>query len=254
MADVHVFNVGVATKYGVNAAILLWNISFWIEKNAANDKHFYDGRYWTYNSVSAMEKLFPYMSAKSIRYTIDKLVSDGLIVKGNYNEQQYDRTNWYALTNKGMIVCQKGQMDLPKRANGFAENGEPIPYSYPDSSTDTSRTEAAASGASDEKKSGKRFAETDKPYRAAKWLSRAIMERMPKRKPITEDDLQRWASDIDKLHRIDGYDDETISDVLIFSQRDAFWQSNILSGKKFREKFVTLMAHMEREARKQSDD
>lgn len=106
----------------------------------------------------------------------------------------------------------------------------------------------------DEEKGGKRFAETDKPYRAAKWLSRAIMERMPKRKPITEDDLQRWAGDIDKLHRIDGYDDETISDVLIFSQRDAFWQSNILSGKKFREKFVTLMAHMERDARKQSND
>ena len=127
-----------------------------------------------------------------------------------------------------------------------------------DSSYEESCREAVASdspnGKNSKGKNEKRFAETDKPYRAAKWLSRAIMERMPKRKPITEDDLQRWASDIDKLHRIDGYDDETISDVLIFSQRDAFWQSNILSGKKFREKFVTLMAHMERDARKQSDD
>ena len=50
---------------------------------------------------------------------------------------------------------------------------------------------------------------------------------------------------MDKLHRIDGYEWETIAEVLDFSQRDDFWNTVILSAGKFRRQFTQLMARME---------
>ena len=111
----HNFNVEVASKVGVECAIILSNIDFWIEKNAANKKHFHDGNYWTYNSAEAFSKLFPYWKPKKIRYLISKLVSDGFLVVGNYNQKKYDRTNWYAITEKGFELIGKV---------GYDENGE----------------------------------------------------------------------------------------------------------------------------------
>lgn len=44
----HIFDVEIAKKYGINVAVILENMSYWIKKNEANDKHFYEGKYWTY--------------------------------------------------------------------------------------------------------------------------------------------------------------------------------------------------------------
>ena len=44
------FDTKEAMEHGVNEAIIIANIRFWVQKNKANDKHFYEGRTWTYNS------------------------------------------------------------------------------------------------------------------------------------------------------------------------------------------------------------
>lgn len=137
MADYHSFSVDVAEKYGIQAAILLYNLAFWIEKNNADERHLYDGNVWTYSSIAAMEKLFPYMSERVIRYSIQKLIDEGIIVDGNYNKSTYDRTKWYALTDKGKELCQNCQMHSVKLSNGFGKNVEPIP----DSNTDSEKKE-----------------------------------------------------------------------------------------------------------------
>lgn len=135
----HHFDIDIATEYGVNAAIMLENLRFWIVKNEANEANFFDGCYWTYNSVKAFESLFPYMSTKAIRNTLKLLEDEGLVLVGNYNKSSYDRTKWYALTGKARALFQKGassfpkgQLDLPKRANGSVQKGEPIPDRNPD--------------------------------------------------------------------------------------------------------------------------
>lgn len=97
----HHFNVEIAEKYGINAAILLNNISFWILKNQAEQRHFYDGRYWTYASKPGLVRQFPYLSQKQITYALDKLTDDGVLIVGNYNDSPLNHTKWYALTDKG---------------------------------------------------------------------------------------------------------------------------------------------------------
>ena len=53
----HSFDVMLAQKYGVNAAVLLKHFEFWIAKNKANGKNYFDGKYWTYNSRKAFAEL-----------------------------------------------------------------------------------------------------------------------------------------------------------------------------------------------------
>jgi len=53
-------------------------------------------------------------------------------------------------------------------------------------------------------------------------------------------DLQGWASEFDKMLRIDGRNIDQVKAVMKFSQQSTFWASNILSAKKLREKYDTL--------------
>ena len=123
----HMFDPRVAEEYGVNAAVIFQNLAYWIEHNSANGSNFHDGRYWTYNSVKAFSELFPYLTEKQIRGALKKLEDGGMIIVGNYNKSAYDRTRWYALADKGLSICTKGQMDFHEKENENAQEGEPIP-------------------------------------------------------------------------------------------------------------------------------
>ena len=103
----HCFDIDIAQQYGVNCAVLLENLRYWIEKNRANNKNFHDGYYWTYNSVKAFAELFPYISPRQISTALNKLEESGLIITGNYNDVTYDRTMWYAITEKGFALLEK---------------------------------------------------------------------------------------------------------------------------------------------------
>lgn len=123
----HNFDVEIAKRYGVLEAIILQNIFFWIEKNKANRTHYYDGNYWTYNSNKAFAEIFPYASEKQIRTALEKLRKEEILMTGNYNKAGFDKTLWYAITDKGYSVL-KGQIDLPCGADGNDQEGKPIPY------------------------------------------------------------------------------------------------------------------------------
>lgn len=119
----HSFDPEIAKIVGVNAAVIYQNLVWWTQKNAANERHYYDGRYWTYNSVKAFDSLFPYLTAKQIRTALEKLEQANLIVSGNFNQSAYDRTKWYSPNE---------QIHLPNVETPFAQKGKPIPDSKPD--------------------------------------------------------------------------------------------------------------------------
>ena len=118
----HSFDIDLAQKFGLNEAILLENIRFWIQKNRANESHHHDGRTWTYNSVAAFREIFPYMGPKAIRAALERLVDGGVLLKGNYNTKSTDHTTWYAFAEESIYL--KGQIDCPKRANGLSQKGK----------------------------------------------------------------------------------------------------------------------------------
>jgi hypothetical protein len=164
------FDAVVAKRYGTDEAIFIHAMYWWLSLNKANDKHHYDGRYWTYNSMDAMTELFPFWSVKQIRRIIKSLTDKGVLLVGNYNRVRFDRTQWYSLSDELMTYyetgrfsdvevsapsesaetdpvpsaqigtrdAQTGTFDLPKRANEKCPNGQmrsaqtgrPIPVIY----------------------------------------------------------------------------------------------------------------------------
>lgn len=122
----HILDIGVAQLVGTNAALLLENISYWCEHNAANNANLHDGRYWTYNSTKAFGELFPYMTVNVIRTALKKLKDNGLILTGNYNKSAYDRTTWYTLTEKAEAMLDvKVHSDDPDREETTDETPAP---------------------------------------------------------------------------------------------------------------------------------
>lgn len=115
---IHSFNVDIAKKYGVHSAIILENLNYWITKNEANEQHFYDGHYWTYNSKKAFSELFPYMTERQIDYALKKLIDDGIVITGKYNTNKCNQTLWYAITDFGYSILQNCEIDLTKLSNG----------------------------------------------------------------------------------------------------------------------------------------
>lgn len=135
----HMFDVTIATMYGVPEAVMIQHLYFWIAKNQANGRHFYDGRFWTYSSIEALAKILPYFSAQQIRRLLKKLQDEGILYTANYNKNTWDRTVWYALDNKILRIIegvdgidkaaqqeapgdfQNRQMHLSKSTNGCVE-------------------------------------------------------------------------------------------------------------------------------------
>lgn len=60
-------------------------------------------------------------------------------------------------------------------------------------------------------------------------------------------ELGKWAFEIDKLIRIDGVPVDDIKRVINWTVENKFWSSNILSGKKLREKFNVLFLQMKKD-------
>jgi len=117
----HSFDIQIACEYGMTAAVIVESLYYWIDKNRNDGKHFHDGLYWTYSSVSAMMLQYPYLTRDKIKLAIKKLVEAGLIIEGNYNQSQYDRTKWYALTNLGLSYYEDIELETDKNPQSTGE-------------------------------------------------------------------------------------------------------------------------------------
>lgn len=136
-------------------------------------------------------------------------------------------------------IYNNSQKENKQKKKSSSDDGDAPPDVSPASGTDARP-----------KKEEKVFDKDSDAYQAASFLARQKEKHYPDLKPPEETDLQRWAADFDKCNRIDKHSWEDISDVLRFSQKNAFWRKNILSGKKFREKYDRLLIEMTEENRK----
>lgn len=90
----------LAEKYGVNEAILLQNFIYWMNENKISGRNKKEERIWVFDTISAFQKKFFFLSEKQIRTAIDRLVAECILMKGNFNQDKFDRTMWYAFVNE----------------------------------------------------------------------------------------------------------------------------------------------------------
>ena len=124
---IYSFDSKIAEMYGVNEAIFINNLYFWVKKNEANGKNCFEGTYWTYNTLDAYSRLFPFWTVNQIRRIIEKLRKAEVIKVGNFNKLGFDRTQWYTLGKSAFSFCDFCQTDLANLPNGKGENHTTIP-------------------------------------------------------------------------------------------------------------------------------
>ena len=118
----HSFEAEIADKYGIEVAVVFDMFCFWINKNEANENNYHDGKYWTFNSAKGFKKIFPYWSEKKIQRILQKMVDEDLIIKGNYNENPWNQTSWYAFGNMGEKLKNALSIDWSNLSNAFTES------------------------------------------------------------------------------------------------------------------------------------
>lgn len=133
---VHTYHPAVAAEVGVNAAVLFYNICFWVAQNEANERNCVNGKYWTYNSVKAFCQLFPEFTQKQISTALKRLEESKYIESAYLNPDPLKREKWYA-------VCNKGKCFLPvsKMQSAEKETDNNIYNNINNSNTDNKQTD-----------------------------------------------------------------------------------------------------------------
>lgn len=94
----------------------------------------------------------------------------------------------------------------------------------------------SASSISDRKPIG------DFEYQCVDMLIKSCVSVFPNSKvPVTDVEKRKWASEIERMKRLDNRSESDIIEALTYATTDSFWKANIRSTKKFREKFETLI-------------
>lgn len=84
----------VAVAIGLNEAILLQQLAYWLERSA-NVK---DGQRWVWKTYDDWAEELPFFSLSTIKRIVKKLRQAGLVeTSGKYNKMPTDQTLWYTI-------------------------------------------------------------------------------------------------------------------------------------------------------------
>lgn len=87
-----------ARVLGLNEAIVVQQIHYWLEINRKAKINFHDNRTWTYNTYEKWQsENFDFWSARTLKRIFTGLFDKEILIKGNYNLHKYDRTLWVSI-------------------------------------------------------------------------------------------------------------------------------------------------------------
>lgn len=140
----HSFNVEIASKYGIDEAILIHHIAYWISYNQRLGKNFHEGYTWMSQTYEEMAAHFPYWTKEKVRdiiyhletgktrkSTSDELDFEPVLISRKFNTNHFDHTKWYTFKIKNMFT--KGRP--PKRefpGSQLSSGSHPSPTLYTD--------------------------------------------------------------------------------------------------------------------------
>ncbi len=114
----------LATMIGLNEAIVLQQIHYWLHINQKTNQHYRDGRYWTYNSIPQWrESNFPFWSESTVKRIFTSLEKRGILLSAKlYDGHSYDQRKRYSIDyDKLQDVIDEYQkqriVDLPSGQN-----------------------------------------------------------------------------------------------------------------------------------------
>lgn len=90
-----VLNVALAEAVGLNEAIVLQQLHYWLTDTRSGVEH--DGRRWVFNTLDSWQEQFPFWSTDTIKRAFTSLRKAGLIIVEQLAKHRHDRTNYYSI-------------------------------------------------------------------------------------------------------------------------------------------------------------
>lgn len=117
----------LACRIGLNEAIVLQQICYWIEETQAGVEH--AGRKWVYNTIEQWNEQFPFWSPDTVKRSLTSLKKRGLVDVKQLNKAKHDRTNFYAINYDSPLLIDEGNLPSSKRAKAPSSNSGKMPSS-----------------------------------------------------------------------------------------------------------------------------
>ncbi|MGC0786765.1 conserved phage C-terminal domain-containing protein [Pantoea agglomerans] len=120
-----VISPALAQRIGLNEAIVLQQICYWLEDTTSGVEH--DGKRWIYNTIEDWNEQFPWWSSDTVKRALTSLKKSGLIYVEQLKKTQHDRTNFYAINHANPLLADEGKLPSSKDAICTHRKGQAAP-------------------------------------------------------------------------------------------------------------------------------
>lgn len=117
----------LAVILGLNEALVLQQIHYWLEINKKDKRNLHAGKYWTYNTIDEWQEEFPFWSKSTIKRIFKNLRDMAILETDNFNSYQMDRTLWYTINYEKLEeICgpREDNMGKVQNDNMISSKGE----------------------------------------------------------------------------------------------------------------------------------
>lgn len=96
------YDYDVAMDVGLNAAIVLDKIAYFISEKQRQKKHLYQNNYWFYTTYEELADKIGVLSVKQVRKAILDLKANDYILVDHFSFGKVNRTTWYTIPEDKM--------------------------------------------------------------------------------------------------------------------------------------------------------
>ena len=106
MKQHHSLDPKVAAQIGVNAALIIWNLSYLQSQRESQggDDFYHEGKWWVRHSYESLAEWHNYLSVQQVRRIMKKLEDDGHVSKASLGKNPWDRTTYWHVSPVFMHV------------------------------------------------------------------------------------------------------------------------------------------------------
>ena len=194
------------------------------------------------------------VSRRSVISHIDALIKMGLVEKKSRKNQDGSSSNLYILhLEKGSEnISPPSERVSPPSENGSLPPSENIsPITNHSINQSINHIDLSLQTKTPATSPAKKFSFTEMDLAMAKEMFARIQKLNPNHK---QPNFEAWANDIRLLGERDGKSYPEIIELFEWANQDRFWQANILSPRKLREKWDVLVLQRNRQAKPRGDN
>jgi len=128
----------LAVRFGLNEAIALQQLHYWVSPTTGLSTNVIDGMKWAYNTYEEWQAQFPWWSVHTIQRIFTALERRGLVIARAMNVKDWDRRKWYTIdyavynqlvsdvliTGADAVLPDNSNLASSKKANNVLEHAK----------------------------------------------------------------------------------------------------------------------------------